>query len=86
MPYRFTPPTTTFRAGTDSLWGRVKNARGRAVVLYDSGRVSVADEAPSQSESGVVSVWPGGRTYDVTDEQATILAEAGYGSFLSEVA
>ena len=86
MPYRFTPPTTTFRAGTDSLWGRASTARGRAVRLSDSGRAAVADEAPSRGEAGVVSVWPGGRTYDVTDEQATILAEAGYGSFLSEVA
>jgi hypothetical protein len=83
--YQFTPPTTTYRAGTDSLWGRVKNNRGLAVVLYDDGRVITSQDAPSSSDAGVSAVWPGGRTYLLTDEQADVLTEAGYSANLTEV-
>lgn len=80
---RFTPPTTTYPLGREgTLWGRMKGRRGIAVVLYTNGRVASADVAPSASEDGVLTVWPGGRTYDITDAEAAILTEAGYGSCL----
>jgi len=83
--YRFTPPTTTYRAGTDSLWGRVKNNRGLAVVLYADGRVVTVQDAPSTTDASVTTVWPGGRTYDLTAAQAALLIEAGYSANLTEV-
>ena len=83
--YHFTPPTTTYRAGTDSLWKRVKNDRGLAVVLYDDGRVATVAEAPSSSEDGVTTVYPGGRTYTLTDAEAAPLIEAGYSPFMAVV-
>lgn len=76
--YYFTPPTEQYRVGTDSLWGRVKNDRGRAVVVYDDGRIVTVQMAPSHTDDGVVSVWPGGRTYEITDEFAAQLIDAGY--------
>ena len=87
MPYQFTPPVRDYRAGppSDRLWGRVKNAAGLAVVLYDSGRVVTLDVAPSHSDDGVAAVWAGGRTYTLTDEQALTLSDAGYGRYLEEV-
>lgn len=84
--YRFTPPTTTYRVSRDDLlWTRVKNDRGMAVVQYDDGRITAVTQAPSAGDAGVTAVWPGGRTYDITDAQATTLTEAGYGSYLQEI-
>lgn len=81
--YRFTPPTTTFPAGPEgSFWGRFKNTRGLAFVLYDDGRVKTPEVAPSHSEDGVLQVWLGGHTYEITDEMAALITEAGYLSCL----
>ena len=85
MSYNFTPPTTTFKAGTDSLWGRVSNTRGRAVTVYDDGRVLASDLAPAADTDGVTSVYPGGRTYTITDAEAQTLIDAGYSSYLEEL-
>lgn len=84
--YRFTPPTATFRAGADgTFWGRVANLTGLAVVLHTDGRVTTVATAPAASDDGIDTVWPGGRTYDISDEQAATLIDAGYSEHLEEV-
>lgn len=83
--YHFTPPTTTYRAGTDRLWKRVRNDRGLAVVLYDDGRIATVSVAPSAEDDGVATVYPGGRTYTLTDAEAEPLIEAGYSPYLAVV-
>jgi hypothetical protein len=84
--YHFTPPTTTYRAGTDSLWGKVSNNRGLAVVLYDTGRIDTLSVAPSAGDDGITSVWPGGRTYTISDADAALLTAAGYSANLEVIA
>lgn len=84
--YHFTPPTTTYRAGSDTLWGRIRNDRGRAVVIYDDGRIVTVDLPPSAGDDGVSAVYPGGRTYTLTDAEAAPLLEAGYTPYLEVVA
>lgn len=85
--YRLTPPTATYKAGPDgTFWGRVSNQTGLAVVIYDDGRVVTLQQAPSSGDEGVVKVWPGGRTYDITDTEAETLIEAGYSANVAVVA
>lgn len=83
--YLLTPPTETYRLGSDTLWGRITHTRGLALVVYTDGRVSTERSAPSATDEDVETVWPGGRVYEITDEQAALLTEAGYSSHLEEV-
>lgn len=87
MPYRFTPPTKKYPVGQDSdaLWGRITNDVGMAVVVYTDGRVITTSSAPSTSDDGVSLVWPGGRTYTISDGEAALLTEAGYSANLEEI-
>ena len=83
--YRFTPPTVNYRRGTDPLWGRISHAVGQAVVIYTDGRIVTTSSAPSATDDDVDRVWPGGRTYEITDAEAELLIAAGYSSNLEEV-
>lgn len=84
--YLLTPPTETFKAGTDRLWGRVPRTRSRAIVVYSDGRIITTLDPPSAGDSGIETVWPGGRTYEISDESAALLTEAGYAAHLEVVA
>ena len=83
--YRLTPPTETYRSGNDRLWGRVPRTRSRAIVVHTDGRITTTLEAPSADDDGIDRVWPGGRTYEITDTEAAALIEAGYSTYLEEV-
>ena len=83
--YLLTPPTESYKTGSHSLWGRISHTRGFALVVYTDGRVTALREAPSATEESVLWSWPGGRTYEITDEQAEVLIEAGYSANVEEV-
>jgi hypothetical protein len=84
--YRLTPPTESYKTGSDSLWGRIAHTRGLALVVYTDGRVVTTASCPSTSEEGVDKVWPGGRVFEISDADAATLTAAGYSSCLELVA
>ena len=84
--YLLTPPSETFKTGSDALWGGISHTRPLALVVYTDGRVVTARVAPPASDPDVVFVWPGGRVYPATAAQAELLTEAGYATCLEVVA
>lgn len=86
MAYRLTPPTRDYPvAERDPLWRRVDNQQGLALVRYSDDSIATVLEAPDATTSGVTTVWPGGRTYDITDEEGTLLIAAGYSDYVEVV-
>ena len=84
--YVFTPPTELYRVGTHPLWGRINHRRGLAIVVYASGAVQSLYAAPSIDGTTVTAVYSGGRRHEITDAEATVLDDAGYGAYLEAVA
>ena len=80
MPY-FTPPTVARAAETAErhpLFSRVKIPRGQSVLKAASGAyVTVENPTPEQIDAATVA-YLGGRTYEVSAEEATALTAAGY--------
>lgn len=83
--YNLTPPSVEVKFGSDSLWGKVKMRRGKALVIYKDGRITAEDVAPSHADVRVEKVWLGGHTYVITDAEADLLRSAGYGACLEEI-
>ena len=83
--YHFTPPTSNFRAGPrwDTLFGRVLNKRGQAVVLYSNGTIKTVDVI--DPDAAMTTYFRGGCTHLIDDATAATLTAAGYGAYLTAV-
>lgn len=54
------------------------------VTVIREGDTFRSKRNPRQTElDNATSYWLGGRSYEVTDEEATALAAAGYGAYLT---
>jgi hypothetical protein len=85
--YRFDPPTREMSAdpsGRDFLWSKVRYPQGDAVLKYLDGsyrRVQVHNP----DEQGIDTVYLGGHIHIVSDAEAVLLIQAGYGEYLTVV-
>lgn len=75
----FTPPTVLRRpAGASRLYSHVDIPTGISVLKQPSGAyVQIEGPSPEQIEDAAV-VYLGGRSYEVSAEEATALSAAGY--------
>lgn len=83
--YRLTPPTSKEAwPVADRLFGRVGAPRG--VSLLVTGPIVVAVQFPSQEEQAEADrVYLGGHEYEISDIDAQVLIDAGYGDCLEEI-
>jgi hypothetical protein len=81
MP-RFTPPTVNEKWGRHPLFSRISTPVGVTVLrLVANTFVEVRDPTPEEL-STALDVYVGGRTHDITEEQANRLTVAGYGAYI----
>jgi hypothetical protein len=85
--YRFDPPGTEQSmdpTGKDFLWSKVHFVRGDAVIRYRDGsfrRVQVHDpDSPN-----IDKIYLGGHVHTISDADAVLLIQAGYGEYLTVV-
>ena len=69
-------------AGRDSLWGKVRNATGHAVLLRAGGSIATTDLVDPDDHT-VLRYWLGGHLNLVSDADAATLTTAGYGDYLT---
>jgi hypothetical protein len=85
--YRFDPPGRMLSSdptGEDFLWSKVKYFQGDAVIKYLDGsfkQVSIWNP----DEPGVDKVYMGGHVHMLSDAEAVLLIQAGYGPYLTVV-
>jgi hypothetical protein len=80
----FNPPTRSVLVGTDSLWGRITQQVGRAVLKMTDGSFRTVDLYDPKLP-GVETVYLGGYVHTLDAEAAELLTQAGYGDYLTEV-
>lgn len=88
MPFLFRPPTVkrSFQpAYRDFLWSRIEYDEGVTVVKTTAGTYR-QESLHNPNADDIAVVYPGGHVIPVDDSEAASLTNAGYGSFLTEVA
>lgn len=66
----------------DRFWSRYRIARG--ISLLVSGATVTATQYPYQEDLDSYDyVYLGGHVYDITDAEATVLTNAGYGGYIT---
>lgn len=82
MPTLTTPTVDEPLETEHPLFGRYKLTRG--VSLLVSGSTVVSAQYPNQEDLDLYDhVYLGGRSYDITSEEAAVLTAAGYGSYIT---
>jgi hypothetical protein len=70
--------------GKDFLWSRVKYIQGDAVVKYRDGTYKLV-QVHNPDEPNIDTVYLGGHVHTVSDAEAVLLIQAGYGSYLTVI-
>ena len=61
--------------------------RGANIWVWTNGTISTAQPPlwiPTATQPGVARVYYGGRTYDISQDEATILTNAGFGNCITD--
>ena len=80
MPY-FTPPTVeraAEAAQSSRLFCRLKIPVGQSVLKSASGSYATVQNPADEDVSAAAIAYLGGRTYEISDEEAADLTAAGY--------
>lgn len=81
MPYLFTPPGEDRPFSTDRLWARFRIPVSFALLKQD-GFYSLVETPADEDAAAADLAYLSGHTYEVTENEANALRDAGYGAFL----
>jgi hypothetical protein len=82
MPTLTTPTVDDPLETRHPLFGRYKLTRG--ITLLVTGSTVVEAQYPNQEDLDLYDfVYMGGRTHEISDDEAATLTDAGYGSYIT---
>ena len=85
MAYVFTPPTVDETpAGFGRLFWRYRIARADTILVYGNAVTSIRTPGVDQTQEADYC-YQGGHRYVLSDNEKTILTNAGYGAYISYI-
>lgn len=81
MPF-FTTPAVREKWGRHRLFSRIGLDRGVTVLKNDGAYTQVSDPDP-EDITAADAAYIGGRIYEISEDEADDLTEAGYGDYIS---
>jgi hypothetical protein len=79
---RFTPPTVSEKYGRHRLFSRVPTQVGITVLRIQANVFQEVRDPSPEEMTAALDCYVGGRTHQITEEQANRLTVAGYGAYI----